>query len=1074
MTGWLLHEPLIFGSNPGIAIMQFNSALCITLTGFSLLAIFSRRRFSLFLSLLSGFIAAITIVEYLTACNLIIDQMIVTARYSVATAYPGRMAPNTAISLLMLNSSVVLYCLFSTTFTRLIQLTLVVLVFCIALVALFGYLLDIEIVYNWPGFSPMPALNAFCFILLSISLSIFFYSRFHRFYAGHGMVQTMSILVVGILFFMLIWQNFAEDAFQQIHKKIAVDSTMIANEIHLKVQSYYISGKRFFARINHLELNNELIEDDARGYLRDIPNLSVITWGKDNQHILWSGDQSRDIDLQLVRQACQLGMKKNDISAHILINAATKWVPYLCLDSAGNRPALMLFNIQGTITSAAELVNTKLTGIRIEYAGRLIFNKTNETSPVFVNKWLYIQALQFDFLPAPLVFKLWPSLRYVRENGPWLPLITVVLGLIITSLLALVNHLKNKVLWDNSILKTSITSKSKKLLEVESKYQRIFDNSPDLLLFLDTSYRIIECNQTLMRTIGVVRKKNLIGHSIFEILNLKNTMLEKNITTRIGATGVINNLEIDLINQFDSTSRMMLKVNPFIIEGNKTIGYLFSFRDISNIKALQEELVTKKYSENLFRENKAIYDLILDETTDGWWDINLETKDCILSNKLLRSLGYDIEHFSPTFSFFADHAIAEDFVKIESNLKKHISTKGKYPFHQEVRYRHRNGKLVWILCRGQGIVDPDGRIRRIVGTHIDISALKFTQDKLSLKNLELDLIYKTTRIILVAEDIKQACKSCLAVICQAIKFPLGIVYSFNEACNRLEANAAWHQNSDGDEAVCLTKMNHLIVQKGQGIAGRVWQENKTILVENNERATIAQEQAACSHFHPRTALAFPIMVAENIYMVFELFCEDIQQETVIELEMIDLLAAQMSLAVERKLAYSQLRHLALHDELTTLPNRRACMEMLGWALSRAKRNHTEFGLMFLDLDDFKQVNDSFGHHIGDLLLIEVSKAFKQSIREHDYLARLAGDEFLLIVTDLSESSTLTTLAERLIASVANPFILENHAVKVSVSIGIATYPQAGDSVEDMLKKADSALYKVKNEGKQSFYFSNPG
>lgn len=1073
MIGWITRVPQFSALGTDSIVMRFNTALCIVLIASAVFALALKKRLAILLSLLSGLIGVLTLFEYASGWDLGLDDWFLVPQTAIDKGYPLRMGPNTAFCIVLLNTAILLYCLFKKPWTKLLQLVLVALVLCLGLAALLGYVFDIQIIYNWAGYPGMVAQSALCFTLLSLSLSLIFYYRYVKFYSSHGMAQTMAILVTGFLFFILLWQNFLDDAAEQLRRKIAADTRLIAKEIEVSLHDSFWATRRFFSRLNH-GLNDEAIQEDAANYLNDLSTLAAIAWGQDiiYQHGRMD-DLSKNKLLRLI-SLCQKGFKTQGMTITVVEHETSGGVPYLCFVHHEGRPGWVLYNLQRIVSGAVKRADSELTGIAVHYGPLALFNQINAGSPAFIHRWAYTEPLQLDFLKAPLVFKLWPSPRYVAENRPWLPIITILLGLVITALLALVNLLRNKVVRDNTQLKTSITDKSRRLLEVESRYQRIYDNSPDLYLFVDRTCRVVECNQTFMRTLGFIRKKNLIGQSIFEVLNIKNTMLEKDIMNRIAATGVINNLELDLVNQFDSTSRMMLKVSPFIGLDNETIGYLFSFRDISNIKALQEELASKKYSENLFQENKAIYDLILDETTDGWWDINLETKECILSSKLLRSLGYERGNYTPTLDFFRDHAFPEDFKLLERNLKKHIVSKGKYPLHQEIRYRHRNGKPVWILCRGQGIVDPDDRIRRVVGTHIDITALKFTQEKLSLKNLELDLIYKTTRTILMTDTIQDAFKFCAATISQAIRFAVGMVYYLNRDGDRLYVEAVWHQPAKGQEDACSVSLKTLEVNKKEGIVGQVWQDKKAIWLPASTANPFSLEQGHCAHFKFSGALAFPIIVADKIYAVFEFLSDERHVEPIEDLDMIDLLAAQMSLAVERKMAYSQLQHLALHDELTKLPNRRACMDMLELCISRAMRNKSEVGLMFLDLDDFKEVNDTYGHHVGDQLLVAVSQCFKQSIRAHDYLARLAGDEFLLIVTDFSSYSALSLLAKRLIDSIPHPVVIDGINVEVSVSIGIAVYPFAATSAEALLQKADAALYKVKSEGKNSFYFSNPG
>ena len=171
---------------------------------------------------------------------------------------------------------------------------------------------------------------------------------------------------------------------------------------------------------------------------------------------------------------------------------------------------------------------------------------------------------------------------------------------------------------------------------------------------------------------------------------------------------------------------------------------------------------------------------------------------------------------------------------------------------------------------------------------------------------------------------------------------------------------------------------------------------------------------------------------------------------------------------ERKHAEEQLLHDALHDCLTQLPNRALFLERVDHCIQLAKRHHYLFAVMFLDLDRFKNINDSLGHALGDQLLIQIAKRLKQQLRETDTLARLGGDEFTILFDDLPNIPTLTRIAERIQIELAKPYFLDGHEVVSSASIGITLsttpYVQAGD----MLRDADTAMYRAKKLGKDRF------
>ena len=172
----------------------------------------------------------------------------------------------------------------------------------------------------------------------------------------------------------------------------------------------------------------------------------------------------------------------------------------------------------------------------------------------------------------------------------------------------------------------------------------------------------------------------------------------------------------------------------------------------------------------------------------------------------------------------------------------------------------------------------------------------------------------------------------------------------------------------------------------------------------------------------------------------------------------------------RRLAEEQTRFLANHDALTGLPNRVYFSNQLHQAIALSHRNNTPMALMLLDLDRFKNVNDTFGHHTGDLLLKEVALRILSSIRETDFVARLGGDEFVIIQTDVMQPVAAETLARKLVLELARPYRLDSNEIVSGTSIGVCTYPKDGANPVELLKRADLALYRAKNSGRHNYQF----
>jgi diguanylate cyclase (GGDEF)-like protein/PAS domain S-box-containing protein len=172
----------------------------------------------------------------------------------------------------------------------------------------------------------------------------------------------------------------------------------------------------------------------------------------------------------------------------------------------------------------------------------------------------------------------------------------------------------------------------------------------------------------------------------------------------------------------------------------------------------------------------------------------------------------------------------------------------------------------------------------------------------------------------------------------------------------------------------------------------------------------------------------------------------------------------------RKREEHELYDLATHDVLTGLPNRFFFSERLRHAMARAKRAGHMVGLLYLDLDRFKPVNDALGHKYGDKLLQTVARRLKRSVREEDTIARLGGDEFAVVLEHLSRPRDAAATARKLLRAMARPFVLDRHKARITASIGITVYPLDGDNVETLVKRADGAMYRAKSERMNDYRF----
>ena len=177
---------------------------------------------------------------------------------------------------------------------------------------------------------------------------------------------------------------------------------------------------------------------------------------------------------------------------------------------------------------------------------------------------------------------------------------------------------------------------------------------------------------------------------------------------------------------------------------------------------------------------------------------------------------------------------------------------------------------------------------------------------------------------------------------------------------------------------------------------------------------------------------------------------------------------------KRKKREKQIRHLATHDILTGLPNRTLFQEMLEQNLKYARRYRQQLALLFMDLDGFKMINDTFGHETGDQVLIVSAMRLRQALRESDFIARLGGDEFVVLVKDVSGKKGLITLINTIFTAVNKPILIRGREHRLTASIGISIYPQDGEDESNLMKTADLAMYSAKEKGSNNYQFYTMG
>ncbi|MEH6824739.1 MAG: EAL domain-containing protein [Motiliproteus sp.] len=421
---------------------------------------------------------------------------------------------------------------------------------------------------------------------------------------------------------------------------------------------------------------------------------------------------------------------------------------------------------------------------------------------------------------------------------------------------------------------------------------------------------------------------------------------------------------------------------------------------------MAQQASIQRYIEEI-QENQQRLKLSLWGSGDEFWSWNLQTGAFSRENPLPLPLSR-IRH---SIDALESVVHPEDFAELKQRFSDHLADKTDH-FEASYRVKDNNDLWQWLLDRGK-IVEHDqhGKPQRLSGTLKNISHLKQTEQDLLLAAKSFESI----------SDAVWVCDEQLRVL------------KVNDAFTDITGYAAGEvlgqpliQPLDKSNTLALSPEVLAIASTGCGWQGEVWGVKKdgTQFPQELQVSVLKDHQGGVSHY-----------------------------------------IGAFSDITYRKNAEEKLRYMANYDSLTGLPNRTLFMDRIIHGIETAKRNKHQMAILFLDLDNFKTVNDTLGHAAGDILLREVSNRLAECIRDCDTVARLGGDEFTLLLEKINDPSEITLVTDRILASVARPINLAGHEVGVSASIGIVIYPDHGSDYKDLMRFADIAMYHAKNNGK---------
>ncbi len=407
--------------------------------------------------------------------------------------------------------------------------------------------------------------------------------------------------------------------------------------------------------------------------------------------------------------------------------------------------------------------------------------------------------------------------------------------------------------------------------------------------------------------------------------------------------------------------------------------------------------------------NRELYAL-LKNIRDIYCRTNTEQHIILISDAVEQHLGYNSDELTGLSleNLFAEPQDYRDFIE-------QLNEKGHLEQHQ-VKLKHQNGDNIWFAIHAGYRYDREGKKLGIETSCQNIDLQKEQQSMLD----HLNRITEQTADIVVITDVH------------------GIIEYVNPAFEKITGFSP---------AEVLGKNPNLFSsdQQSEEFYAHMW---STLLAGKVYRNNLINKRKDGSLYHAEITIT-PLIDDNADITHFIATARDISDH------------------IRDKV---RLKHIIHHDTLTDLPNRSLFLDRLQQAISKAHHHHRLVAVLFLDLDRFKNINDSLGHTAGDQLLQQLGERFRATIREGDTIARFGGDEFVILLDDFDSDSSLSLIAQKILNSLATPFEISGHEIFITASIGISICPHDGEDPETLLRNADIAMYRAKELGKNNFQY----
>lgn len=477
-------------------------------------------------------------------------------------------------------------------------------------------------------------------------------------------------------------------------------------------------------------------------------------------------------------------------------------------------------------------------------------------------------------------------------------------------------------------------------------------------------------------------------------------------------------------------------------------GALLSRAISYGIERKRAEKNLKEFADILEHADEAIYTRQFDGVILSW----NKGAEKILGYAASEIIGKNNEILCPT------NLLKDELEKIDNQLRQGV----KIIDYETIRKR-KDGTDVNVSLTMSPLRDAAKNIIGVIVIGRDI-----TQQKRSEQILAIE--YRVSLSLVESATLEHAAFSVLKTMAEILEWQVGELWAVDLKNNRLQCVSTWHASEKYRAFVDVSRQS--IQSLDEGIPGYIWQTHNAYWAPELKSDTHINREQLVKDTGFESCIGFPIVFGEEVLGIIIFFSAKTSPKDVNLLSRFYAIGEQLGGFIKRKRLEGDLNYLSQHDVLTGLLNKTLLEKSFSELLTKAKIKKEFVAFLFIDLDNFKKINETAGHVAGDMVLVDVVSRLRATVRQDDLMGRISGDKFILILPGLKKIIDINSFYQKILEVIAKPYKIENQTFFLTASIGISIFPDDGDDFQTLLKNADIALYFAKKNGGNNAQFCN--